>query len=80
MADTHHKPGAPISKAQRQLTVGYVSINHTDRQTGATRYYSRSPVLNLKGNWLQEAGFDYGQPVIVTVEQGRLIICLADLE
>ena len=51
------------------LLVGfsYVSINHVDRHTGASRYYSRSPVLNLKGNWLQEAGFDYGQPVIVTV-------------
>lgn len=28
MADTHHKPGRRISKAQRQLQVGYVSINH----------------------------------------------------
>lgn len=80
MAETHHKPGRRISKAQRQLKVGYVSINHVDRHTGASRYYSRSPVLNLKGNWLQEAGFEYGQPVIVTVERGRLIICLAGTE
>ena len=80
MADTHHKPGGRISKSQRQLTVGYVSINHVDRHTGASRYYSRSPTLSLKGNWLQEAGFDYGQPVIVTVEQGRLIISLAGTE
>jgi len=64
MADTHHKPGGRISKVQRQLKVGYVSINHVNRHTSASRYYSRSPVLNLKGNWLQEAGFDYGQPVI----------------
>lgn len=80
MADMHHKPGTPISKVQRQLTVGYISINHTDRHTGASRYYSRSPVLNLKSNWLQEAGFNYRQPVTVTVEQGRLIISLAGTE
>ncbi|MGJ0194799.1 SymE family type I addiction module toxin [Pantoea sp. RRHST58] len=26
-------------------------------------YYSRCPSLNLKGNWLEEAGFTTGQPV-----------------
>ncbi|MGJ0194803.1 SymE family type I addiction module toxin [Pantoea sp. RRHST58] len=50
------------------------------RYTGASRYNSRSPVLNLEGNWLQYAGFGYGQPVIVTAEEGRRIICLAGTE
>ncbi|GKX44261.1 type I toxin-antitoxin system SymE family toxin [Pectobacterium odoriferum] len=39
-----------------------------------TRYYSRSPSLHLQGNWLEAAGFGTDTPVIVTVEQGQLVI------
>jgi len=58
----------------------YTSIRHESRATGATTYYSRSPSLNLKGNWLEEAGFTTGlfQPVKVMVERGQLIIRLAE--
>ncbi|MFB1118889.1 SymE family type I addiction module toxin, partial [Dickeya dadantii] len=30
--------------------------------------------LKLKGRWLEDPGFNTGQPVIVTVERGRLVI------
>ncbi|TYL40764.1 type I toxin-antitoxin system SymE family toxin [Dickeya sp. ws52] len=30
--------------------------------------------LTLKGRWLEDLGFNTGQPVIVTVERGRLVI------
>jgi toxic protein SymE len=33
-----------------------------------------SPQLKLSGRWLEELGFNTGQPVIVTVERGRLVI------
>ncbi|QDY43949.1 SymE family type I addiction module toxin [Candidatus Pantoea soli] len=36
----------------------------------STTYYSRCPSLNLKGNWLEEAGFATDTPVTVTVEGG----------
>ncbi|KMK84644.1 SymE family type I addiction module toxin [Pectobacterium brasiliense] len=39
-----------------------------------TRYYSRSPSLHLKGDWLEAAGFGTDTPVIVIVERGKLII------
>ncbi|ACZ78794.1 Domain of unknown function DUF1813 HSP20-like protein [Dickeya parazeae Ech586] len=32
------------------------------------------PQLTLKGRWLEDLGFNTGQPVIVTVEHGRLVI------
>ncbi|MDX5628475.1 MULTISPECIES: SymE family type I addiction module toxin [unclassified Brenneria] len=33
-----------------------------------------SPQLKFSGKWLEELGFNTGQPVIVTVERGRLVI------
>jgi len=56
-----------ISKAQRRYTVGYVSSRHEDRKTGMARYYSQHPALQLKGNWLAEAGFNTGAGVSVRV-------------
>ncbi|KAF6661809.1 hypothetical protein CKF42_20230 [Pantoea sp. ARC270] len=45
--------------------VGSTSIRHADRNDTPT-YYSRCPTLNLKGQWLEEAGFATGQPVKVS--------------
>lgn len=73
MAARNIKPEGCISKALRQLKVGYTSIRHADRND-TTTYYSRCPSINLKGNWLEEAGFTTGQQVKVTVEPRRLII------
>lgn len=66
-----------VSKALRRLKVGYTSIRHADRND-MTTYYSRCPSLNLKGNWLGEAGFGTGQSIQVVVERGQLIIRLAE--
>ncbi|RNM25841.1 type I toxin-antitoxin system SymE family toxin [Dickeya undicola] len=33
-----------------------------------------SPPLTLQGRWLEDLGFNTGQPVTVTVERGRLVI------
>ncbi len=63
-----------ISKAQRRYKVGYVSIQHIKRATGMTTYYSRTPSLHLKGDWLAEAGFGTDTPVTVAIERGRLVI------
>jgi len=54
--------------------VGYISIRHENRHTGMTTHYSRCPSLNLKGIWLEEAGFATDKPVTVTVEHGQLVI------
>nr|WP_236127743.1 SymE family type I addiction module toxin [Cedecea colo] len=39
-----------------------------------TTYYSRSPCIHLKGNWLAEAGFGTDTPVTVAVEHGQIVI------
>lgn len=77
MAEQDIKPDVSISKGLRRLKVGYTSIRHEKRSTGMTTYYSRCPSINLKGNWLEEAGFATDTPVTVFVERGQLIIRLA---
>ena len=73
MAEHDAKPEVSISKALRRMKVGYISIRHADRND-ITTYYSRCPSLNLKGNWLEEAGFATDTPVTVTFEHGQLVI------
>jgi toxic protein SymE len=63
-----------ISKAQRRMKIGYVSIRHFYSHNYTATWYSRSPSLRLNGNWLEEAGFCTDTPVVVSVEQGRLVI------
>jgi len=53
--------------------MGYTNIRHAD-WNDITTYYSRCPSLNLKGNWLEEAGFAIDTLVNVTVEHGQLVI------
>lgn len=77
MAAHDIKPEGRISKVLRLLKVGYTSIRHADRND-MTTYYSRCPSINLKGNWLAEAGFETGQQVRVMVERGQLIIRRAE--
>lgn len=36
--------------------------------------YCSTPAIILKGNWLKEAGFDIGDYVSVSCENGKLII------
>ncbi|WP_213994192.1 SymE family type I addiction module toxin [Sodalis sp. dw_96] len=74
MATNDCKSESVISKAQRRLKVGYISVRHETRATRMTTYYSRSPSLHLKGKWLDEAGFPTDQAVRVMVEPGRLVI------
>ncbi|NPE71808.1 type I toxin-antitoxin system SymE family toxin [Dickeya dadantii] len=38
------------------------------------KHFQATSPLTLKGRWLEDLGFNTGQPVIVTVERGRLVI------
>lgn len=78
MAEQNTKSDGRISKALRQLKVGYVSIRHESRKNITATRYSRCPSLSLKGQWLAEAGFVTDTPVIVSVEQGQLVIRAVD--
>ncbi|WP_367646437.1 SymE family type I addiction module toxin [Pectobacterium polaris] len=46
---------------------------HADRND-MTRYYCPNPSLHLTGNWLEAAGFATDTPVVISVEQGQLVI------
>ncbi|MCT4713941.1 type I toxin-antitoxin system SymE family toxin [Enterobacteriaceae bacterium H18W14] len=74
MAEHDIKSEVSISKALRRYKVGYLSVRHVKRATKMTTYYSRTPSLHLKGDWLQEAGFGTDTPVTITVERGQLVI------
>ncbi|MFP1727460.1 SymE family type I addiction module toxin [Lonsdalea quercina] len=76
MARQHHKSEPATPQALRHLKVSYVSRRHADRND-MTRYYSRSPSLHLKGDWLEAAGFGTDTPVVITVEHGQLMIRIA---
>jgi toxic protein SymE len=74
MAAHDIKPEVSISKGLRRLKVGYVSIRHENRRTGMTTYYSCCPSINLKRDWLAEAGFKTDTPVDARVLPGYLIL------
>ncbi|WP_253377861.1 SymE family type I addiction module toxin [unidentified bacterial endosymbiont] len=74
MAEKHSKAEPAISKTQRRYKVSYVSARHINSKTYMTTYYSRHPSLNLKGDWLAEAGFETGRGVTVKISQGCLTI------
>lgn len=40
--------------------------------------YKATPAIMLKGQWLQECGFDMGTPIKVKCEGGKLTITRAD--
>lgn len=37
----------------------------------------RVPMIRMRGEWLAENGFAAGERVVVTVEQGRIVLTLA---
>ncbi len=76
MATQHHKPGTP-TLTTRRYTVSYISRRHERRATGELLYYSRSPSLHIKGDWLAALGFETGQKIEVIGKPGQLIVQLA---
>lgn len=40
--------------------------------------YKPTPTITLKGQWLEEFGFEINKPVRVKCEGGRLVITLKD--
>lgn len=61
-------------KTRCRLKASYIGISHTRRKTKFPTGYSRSPSLHLKGDWLEEAGFETGRGVTVKISDGCLTI------
>jgi len=74
MAKAHSKLKSTTCKEpapqpnERFYTIGYVpqGIKPNPR-----------PQLTIKGRWLEQIGFYVGSPVIIKIEQGKLVIELA---
>lgn len=54
---------------KRTLKTGYKT--RSDWKRRATKFF---PSIHLSGDWLQDAGFEIGQPVTVEISKGQLII------
>jgi toxic protein SymE len=63
MANAHSKPEGLVS--QRQYTVGYVPNGGKPNPI---------PAINLKGKWLEQAGFTQGTPIVVTIIGEHILI------
>ncbi|MEQ9867280.1 SymE family type I addiction module toxin [Pectobacterium aroidearum] len=64
--DSTSEPRATeVKEPQRHYTVGYAP-------NGGKK--PPSPQPKLCGKWLEDLDFNTGQPVIVTVERGKLVI------
>lgn len=74
MAKTHSKLKSATGKEpasqpnERFYTIGYVPQGTKPNP---------KPQLTIKGRWLEQFGFYVGCPVIIKIEQGKLIIELA---
>ncbi|EBF0142845.1 SymE family type I addiction module toxin [Salmonella enterica subsp. enterica serovar Altona] len=51
-----------------------VRVRHINSETCITTCYSQIPSLHLKGDWLEEAGFETGRGVTVKISQGCLVL------
>ncbi|WP_423062208.1 SymE family type I addiction module toxin [Citrobacter portucalensis] len=49
-------------------------MSHTNRKTKIPTRYTQSPSLHLKGDWLEEAGFETGRCVTVKISQGCIVL------
>ena len=74
MGETNSKAESAISKTRRRYKVGYVSTRHENSKNHITIYYSCSPSLHLKGDWLAEAGFTTGAGVTVKITEGCIVL------
>ncbi|MCX8640827.1 type I toxin-antitoxin system SymE family toxin [Gilliamella sp. B3172] len=72
------KPKNRVAKDKpRHYTVGYFNIRYQDKDTLMATNYSKYAALYLKGNWLNELGFNTDQPVTITTKKDKLIDQLA---
>ena len=77
MTGKHHKSEARLTQNKTNQE-RHIKVNHTyythprkDNPSGAGR---RIPWIQLKGDWLQQAGFEIDTPLKIRVMDGCLVI------
>jgi hypothetical protein len=69
------KQGGYLSESRREVRQREFSISSIYR--GARTPDGRVAYLRLSGRWLEQLGFARGSRVLVTAEQGKLVVTLA---
>ena len=71
MDKTYSKLQSTTDKAPtQQTTERFYSVGYVPQGTKP----NSKPQLTIKGRWLEQIGFYVGCPVIIKIEQGKLII------
>lgn len=52
-------------------------IEHVEAPRAFSSDGRRVPMIRMRGEWLEENGFTAGERVVVTIEQGRIVLTLA---
>lgn len=52
-------------------------IEHVEAPRSTFSRQRRVPMIRMRGDWLEENGFVAGEHIVVTVEQGRIVLTLA---
>ena len=52
-------------------------IEHVETPRALSNNGRRVPMIRMRGEWLEENGFTAGERVVVTIEQGRIVLTLA---
>jgi len=66
--------------AERRLTISVLREPRPARSYQQVRRDRVVPFLRLKGQWLEDLGFEAGEKVRVATEPGRLVITPAPAE
>jgi len=79
MATQHHKPGRRLAKSkvcqERRITVHQTHYEYRAKRPAPRNPNSRPvPWVQLKGYWLEAAGFQINTPVRVRVMEGCLVL------
>ncbi len=75
-------PAAPAARGQNGPARTHAFTVTTLQRAGRTMFARSSvvPMIRMAGQWLESYGFTRGARVIVTAEEGKLVLTLAGAE
>lgn len=78
MAESNSKSGTRLRKSkiceQRYIKVNAIHYEYRTKEQPPNSGDRSVPWIQMKGHWLQEAGFDIDTPVTVRVMDGCLVL------
>ena len=82
MTNDHHKPGARLAHSktcqERYIKVNAIHYSYRLKEQQPNSGDRPVPWLQLRGYWLQKAGFNIDTPVKICVMDGCLVLTTED--